>query len=91
MLSGFEPYPHWVPLIFTSVPASLSRTLTPSPGFILFKMHENSDYFRLLVFQSIKLEEALVHVYDSEVRLARSRKSMKNNAEVIPSELLQII
>ena len=33
-------------------------------------MHENSDYFRLLVFQSIKLEEALVHGYDSEVRLA---------------------
>ena len=54
-------------------------------------MHENSDYFRLLVFQSIKLEEALVHGYDSEVRLAHSRKSMKNNAEVIPSELLQII
>ena len=30
-------------------------------------MYENSDYFRLLVFQSIKLEEALVHGYDSEV------------------------
>ena len=33
-------------------------------------MYENSDYFRLLVFKSIKLEEALVHGYDSEVRLA---------------------
>ena len=63
-------------------------------------MHENSDYFRLLVFQSIKLEEALVHGYDSEVRLAHpilwragllDRKSMKTNAEVIASELLQIM
>ena len=35
-------------------------------------MYENSDYFRLLVFQSIRLEEALVHGYDSEVRLAHA-------------------
>ena len=65
--------------IFTSVPASVCVICygESTPGLLhkvqdlyYSKMYENSDYFRLLVFQSIRLEEALVHGYDSEVRLA---------------------